>query len=223
MHGASDDIWNLRTFFYTAMHVLFAGEPSRQLFAVLTSDDCLSPLHTLSEEAQGVDGLCAYLERCKVDGFEEELESAKADYNRVILGLGKRKSHPWESAYTSVSGLLFREETLSVREAYLEQGLEAQMFMNVADDHIALECEFMALLAKETALQGADGQKAAKIIESQVTFIEKHLSKWLELYADELADDAPESIYAHASKALASFVKWDYRQCLKNAQRLQAT
>lgn len=213
MCAARDNaVGNMRALFYAAMHAIFSGEPSRELLEVLASEGCMSSFRTLSKHVPEIGQICDYLECCDVDGLEKAVESAQADYNRVMLGLGKRASHPWESAYTSVTGLLFREETLAVREAYLEQGFEAQRLMNVADDHIALECEFMARLAKKTCEEFAAGRDTKQLEAAQGAFIEEHLAKWVGPYADDVAQDAPGSLYARASEALASFVLWDLRQ-----------
>ena len=205
-------IWDMRALFYSAMHAIFSGEPSCELLETLASQGCMSSFRTLSKHVPEIDRICDYLERCDVCGLEKAVESAQADYNRVMLGFGKRISHPWESAYTSVTGLLFREETLAVREAYLEQGLEAQRYMNVADDHIALECEFMARLARKTGMELSAGRDAKRLETAQSAFIEEHLAKWVGPYAIDVAQDAPDSLYARASEALASFVQWDSRQ-----------
>lgn len=214
-----------RAFVYQLAHTVFSGEPSEALFDALASDACRETLAGIAHAAdaedaetcrmQPVAALAAYCNSLAGGGAEArtaELEAAKAAFNRAIAGLGaNRSSYPWESAYTNNRRLLFHEETLAVRNAYRAFGYIPEMYPKVADDHIALECAFLAALAGKMAALRAEGdaEELARVAGGQRDFLEKHLLVWIAPYAADLEKDAPGSLYALAAAALAAFAAQD--------------
>lgn len=200
-----------RAFFYELCHVLFGGEPDESLVGVLASDSCRDTIAQMaagpSAALEPLSALVAELD--SEEAAAEHLAAWKRVYSRVILGLGgKRASHPWESAYTSSRQLLMQRETLEVRNAYRAFGYLPEMYPRVADDHLALECAFMAALAQKTidAFAADDEDTAARLTEGQGRFLHDHMAKWVRRYADDLQTDAPDSLYALAAQALAQFI-----------------
>lgn len=216
------DFWYGRAFFYELVHVVFGGEPDESLLTVLASPDCQDTLDVLAEECAAVKPLADYVSAIPSDVAERagETERCHVAYNRAIAGLGSRRtSHPWESAYTSYKQLLMQRETLEVREAYRAFGYLPEMYLKVPDDHISLECAFMAALAQRsiTALE-TDNASAetssgsvdfATLVEGQRAFLKNHLMKWADSYAADLHEDVPDSLYDRAATALASFITSD--------------
>ncbi len=211
-------VWEDRALLYASMHAVFSGAPDPRLFQALTSSGYLGCLGRLRERAPGAAPLLDCLSLSALTSPEAELERARSDYGRVVLGLGRRASHPWESAYTSVSGLLMRPETLEVRNAYRACGYEPDLLGRVADDHLALECAFMAALAKRSAQLTPDDPGFGESLSAQASFVSGHLAKWVGSYAADVVADAPGSLYAHSAAALASFACWD-TQLLREAVR----
>ena len=203
-----------RAFLYQLMHAVFSGEPDDSLFDVLAADDCLSPLREMSQDNQS---LSAVLEYCNVmtrakSSRENMLDTSRREYNRCIAGLGsKRKSHPWESTYTNNRKLLFQVETLEVRNAYREFGYLPQMYPKVADDHISLECAFLAALAGKMieAGEAEDAESLDRFAKGSLDFLNKHLLLWIDLYAKDLHVDAPDGLYDCCAHALADFARSD--------------
>ena len=124
-----------------------------------------------------------------------ELRRSVSDFNRVVVGLGAdRTSHPWESAYTNSKRLLFQAETLDVRNAYRAFGYLPECYPRVADDHIALECAFMAVLARKS-LEVQDDEELACLEAGQRAFLQDHFLRWIGDYARDLRVDAPDGLY----------------------------
>ncbi len=151
-----------------------------------------------------------------VEGGARMLDQALSEYNRCILGLGAhRESHPWESTYTSHNRLMFQPETLAVREFYRTYGCTPAQYPKVADDHVALECAFLAHLAKR-ALEAPSGEARAEALSGQLRFLDEHLLAWLPRYCADLYADAPDGLYDLAARALLEFAEAD-RRFLANA------
>lgn len=202
-----------RAFVYSLAHKVFGGKPDSSLFEVLASEDCVGVLAALSEGSEEMGRCAAYAESLADPAVcANSLASAESDYDRFILGLGaKRQSRPWESSYTSHRRLLFQEETLAVRDAYRAHGYLPAMYMKVADDHIALECAFLAALSSKAlvALDGEDAEELERCVGGIESFLEDHLLKWLPSYTADLREDAPESLYSILADALLAFARAD--------------
>ena len=199
-----------RAFFYQLAHTVFSGEPDDRLFDALASEPCRDVLVEMSADCSGMSALSVFCDSLVQEDVDRRalLDAALSDYNRVIAGLGgNRDSHPWESAYTSSKKLLFQVETLEVRNAYRAFGYLPQMYPKVADDHIALECAFLAQLAQKQL--DAEGEEFQRLAEGQLGFLRDHLLKWIDQYVFDIRNDAPGSLYETVASALASFARAD--------------
>ncbi len=202
-----EGFWYGRAFMYELAGVVFGGEPDESLVGVLSSGDCVAALEGLAGTCEGAGALAGF---CTLV-FPGRLPEMRSAYDRAILGLGERRSHPWESAYTSPRRLLMQVETLEVRNAYREFGYLPKLYPSVADDHVALECAFMAALAKRSveALETGDEAGLRRLVDGQERFLHGHLLRWLGRYAEDLHEDAPGSLYALCADALVSLVEHD--------------
>lgn len=201
-----------RAFVYELGHTVFGGEPDEGLFETLRSDVFVATVEQLAEQVDSLAGLSDYLATLRDDEVRaEELERAVSDYQRVVLGLGAMSAaHPWESFYTNNRQLLFQRETLEVRTAYREFGYLPEQYPRVADDHIALECAFMAALAAQTIkVFGEDAEGVGELIEGQLRFVRGHLMKWLDRFAADLDADAAAGLYATVAAVLAGYLAFD--------------
>ncbi|RMF37178.1 MAG: hypothetical protein D6754_10025 [Alphaproteobacteria bacterium] len=78
-------------------------------------------------------------------------------------------------------------------------------------DHIAVELEFMADLARREAgaVAGHDHETAERARAIQRDFLEQHLGQWLDRLAGQVAARAQGPFYANLARALAEFVQSD--------------
>ena len=141
---------------------------------------------------------------------EELLEEMSREYTRTLVGPGKLPSSPWESVHVTGDDTLFTLVTLDVRNAYRAQGFLPQDYPRVADDHVALECAFLAALARQALeLAAQDSEDAcARVLGASQAFLEEHLLKWVDTYATQLAESS-SSFYAAVAAALAAFAHAD--------------
>ena len=82
----------------------------------------------------------------------------------LFVGPGTPLAPPWESVCRHKDeALVFQKETLEVRAAYQELGLQVEKLHHEPDDHIAYELEFFAAAvwqAAEAAKAGGAGRAA---------------------------------------------------------------
>lgn len=136
-----------------------------------------------------------------------------ADYNRLFLGMGPHPVPPYESVYTSPEGLLMQDARDEVLAAYRAQGLDAPDDFNLPEDHLALECAFVAELAERTAAAAEhDGQQAVdKLIAFQRAFVEEHLAAWVPAFGAEVETRARTSFYRGLATLACEQVEADRR------------
>ena len=78
-------------------------------------------------------------------------------------------------------------------------------------DHVAVELEFMHVLAlKEAYALDSDILEHAEIcIDAQSKFLQDHLGRWIQLFARSVAHNAPDSLYGSLAIFAADFVRVD--------------
>jgi len=81
-------------------------------------------------------------------------------------------------------------------------------------DHIAVELEFMHLLAMKEAYAHATGavEHQALCAEAQAKFLGEHLGVWIELFAQSLALNTQADVYLATAKFTSDFVYADARR-----------
>ena len=129
------------------------------------------PLDTAVEDTQtGLRLMEAFL----AGWTESQLPELEADFNRLFVGPGRPLAPPWESYYLNADHLLFQEQTLAVRRAYREFGLEVPQTGGEPDDSLGLELTFMAELFRMALEDGARG----KVLPAIRQFLSSHLLRW---------------------------------------------
>jgi TorA maturation chaperone TorD len=125
------------------------------------------------------------------------IDNVRTDYSRLFIGPGKVITPPWESVYFSVERLTFQRETLQVREWYRRFGLQAEKLYQEPDDHIGLELEFMAHLARLglLALEQNDQAKFDQAIDAQKKFLTEHLGHWVLGWCEQVERNARTDFY----------------------------
>jgi len=129
------------------------------------------PLDTAVEDAQT--GL-RLMEVFFAGWTESQLPELEADFNRLFVGPGRPLAPPWESYYLDADHLLFQEQTLAVRRAYREFGLEVPQTGGEPDDSLGLELTFVAELCRMALEDGAPDEDLPAIRQ----FLSSHLLRW---------------------------------------------
>ncbi|MBP8000795.1 MAG: molecular chaperone TorD family protein [Chloroflexi bacterium] len=78
-------------------------------------------------------------------------------------------------------------------------------------DHVAVELEFMHVLALKEAYAWQAGQPehVAICVDAQQKFLQDHLGRWFDLFTQGVTHNAPDSVYALAAQLAAVFVRAD--------------
>lgn len=196
-----------RRFLYALLARAFASEPDGTLLGVVmdehTGDECA----LLDDE----DGAGRRLWRMLADeAAADEDDRLRSEYTRLFLGPEKLPAPPWESVYVNGEPLLFQESTLVVRETYRRSGYASAGYPREADDHVAIELDFMAALAVKTC-EAMDRDA----LEAQRSFLEKHLLVWIESFAERLGSCDTVSGFYPSFARLAALV------CRRDAEVLK--
>jgi TorA maturation chaperone TorD len=107
------------------------------------------------------------------------------DYTRLFLGGSQGSSCPSESSY--LENRMFGKSASDVKHFYAGCGFATDESFTEPDDHIAVECYFMSLLARSSlAAWYSEGNEISSFrdhINFQLSFLEEHLSRWIEAWA----------------------------------------
>ncbi|MEF9958456.1 MAG: molecular chaperone TorD family protein [Niameybacter sp.] len=202
-----------RIYLYELTHALFGGEPSDELLKQMATDHTAIAWSLYTTEADDTfDAMSAHAMDLKMKLKEEGfLEQVKTEYTKLLIGPGKLVAYPWASMYLGREKMLFLESTVAVRKAYQQYGFVPQAYLQVADDHLAIELHFMAKMsarAQEAFAQG-DLETLKFTLEGQKTFIKEHLLTWIPQYAKDMEQAPTDFVYPQFAKGLEAFIRVD--------------
>ena len=174
---------------------VFGAEPDKELINDLVLDETLSALALFLNDEELKD-FAAMQDSLKASLLDDDFfERLGAEYFKALEAPGKMIAYPWESVYAEGAPLLFQKSTLSVIEAYRQDGFELELTTNVPKDHISYELLFMSLLASQNKT------------ENMQRFKDAHLINWVPSYCDDL-QKLPDSEYICAiARTLKAFLK----------------
>ena len=195
---------------YAGLSRLFFEVPDETLFATLSSGAMLSTCVMLDDGMrEGADDASRAWDRfaCAAEGMR--VETAVGEFTRLFVGPGKLPVPPWESVFVTGERLLFQRSTLEVREAFQREGVVAQGAPHVAEDSLATELGFMVVLAERScrAAEQDDVEELQRLLRVQTEFLEVHLLRWIERFAEQMAHvsqvegfEAVSDLYPAAAK-----------------------
>lgn len=135
--------------------------------------------------AASLDVLEGYLKRLAGEGAEKVRLALEVEYNKLFVGPGKLLAPPYESYYATSgggrSGRVNAKPAWDVREEYRVHGLKTLDSFPDFPDHIAVELEYLSVLAlrEAEAWEAHDRNAAVALQEAAETFKCNHLAKWL--------------------------------------------
>lgn len=178
-----------RAYGYRFFQKTFGEEPTREMIDEVRSDaaqDALALFHTIADK-QYVEFRELLHHRYR-ETDDTVLADLKREYLMLFIGPGSLEAPPWESVHINRERLLFQPSTLEVRQAYRKEGYVPADYPHVADDHIALELDFMAKLAALTtrAYETGDLYEAQRLVSAQLSFLDEHLLIWVRLWSASL-------------------------------------
>lgn len=140
---------------------------------------------------------------------ETALEHISNEYTHLLIGPHKLLAPPWESVYLTKERLLFQESTLKVRQAYVKHNFIPAEYPHVADDHLALELDFMANLSSLTENDYAEqnSDRSLELLEEQKSFLKEHLLVWVPEFAEKIQESPTLYLYPNMAIMLKEFLE----------------
>lgn len=144
---------------------------------------------------EGYHRLYDYLKRA----WDDSVTELAIDYVSAFIGHGVNgysAAYPYESVYTSERRLLMQEARAEVLATLRENELKRGNW-NEAEDHIALELEFMqrmALRAAEALSDNAEDEAIA-YLRTSYDFLENHLLNWVPMLVADMRMHARTLFY----------------------------
>ena len=137
---------------------------------------------------EGYHQLYDYLKRA----WDDSVTELAIDYVSTFIGHGVNgysAAYPYESVYTSERRLLMQEARAEVLATLRENELKRGNW-NEAEDHIALELEFM----QRMALRAAEDEAVA-YLRTSYDFLENHLLNWVPMLVADMRMHARTLFY----------------------------
>lgn len=146
--------------------------------------------------------------------WENSVTELAADYMRVFFGHGYNghaAAYPFESVYTSEKRLLMQSARDEVLALYRAAGLDKNDDWKEGEDHIALELEYMQILAGRAAdaLLRGDRDRAIANLVAQRNFLDDHLLGWAPMLAAEMKKFAKTNFYRGLASMTVGFLECD--------------
>ncbi|MFV0452023.1 MAG: molecular chaperone [Propioniciclava sp.] len=126
----------------------------------------------LADTADARRGIAAWLASAAA---RETTEAVTADHNRLYGVTAKALVAPYESVHRGDDGLVFDEQTLQIRQAYRQLGLQAPHLGREPDDHVGLEFDFLS----QAFLRAAEAEDPAPVLGVVSTFLADHILAWV--------------------------------------------
>lgn len=216
-----------RHFMYTLLGRLFGDDPTAGLVDLLHDEHVAEQGAFASSLGDDVAEAVAAFQEEVPPATPEGCEQLQAAYTRLFVDPSSLPAPPWESVYVNSEPLLFQKSTLEVRRAYREAGYLPAAYPHVADDHLAIELNFMAALAGSSValLEGDDAGSgsadAEALLRTQAAFLDEHLLRWTEAFAERLAERESGGLYPAAARLTAAFCASDRRTLEELLARLK--
>ncbi|EJL3754440.1 molecular chaperone TorD family protein [Escherichia coli] len=117
---------------------------------------------------------------CQTKQISDDIEY---EFNSLFTGPGKLLAAPYASVYLDKDKLLMGNSTLSVRNFMLNYGVGVGGNINIPDDHISCEIEFIILL-----LSKSQGDK--QFLKALRQFCNEHFHLWVPPFIESVMQNA---------------------------------
>ncbi len=184
---------------YGFLAAVFREEVSEQLLGRLRSP----PLRdTLADAGITLD------ENLLRGADEAVLRDLAVEFAALFLGPGEHIS-PHESVHLPQGGTLWGAETVTVRKFVDALGFKYADDYSGIPDHISVELELMAELARResVAWEQGDTEAAANSLAYQCQFMAEHLAKWVPAFCTKVTNVAGLPFYRDMAQLTKDFVE----------------
>lgn len=145
--------------------------------------------------------------------WEDSVTELAIDYVRTFIGHGVNgysAAYPYESVYTSERRLLMQEARAEMLATLRENELKRGDW-NEAEDHIALQLEFMQRMSLRAAeaLAKDDQDAAADAVRTMADFMANHLLNWTPMLVTDMRLYSKTLFYQGLAQLLTGFLQQD--------------
>lgn len=203
------DILKNRTSTYQLLSRLYRVEVDEELLGRLRG--MKFPKNTGNENVdEGYRLIRTFLNHADVDA----VETLAIDYVRTFLGSGVSgysAAYPFESVYTSPKRLMMQAARDEMLALYRAAGLGKADSWKDAEDHIAVELEYLTILGTRIckSYDEGDEDEAIALLVSQRNFLEDHLLAWFPMMATDIQEFAQTDFYRGLGKLTSGFLESD--------------
>lgn len=202
-----------RTYLYGIFHNVFGAEPSHEQLKLVTGHTTINALELLDmEDNHSMVDAAEFLKSIAYKVNDDFIDKLKTEYTKLLIGPEKMPAPPWESVYITKERILFRESTLQVRNIYMKHDIIPTRYLHVADDHIALELEFIFSLSKkmQRAFENDNVEIVVQLLKDQKDFLQYHLQRWIPDFANAMQKSTSKLYYPEMANILKEFLIIDY-------------
>lgn len=208
-----EPLLDTRTFLYDFLRRAFLQEPNLEFLALLKDSHLFENFPFQEDQmeiAEGVAQIAVFMKERDLTSTET-CDLLHWEYTRMFIGPDRLPAPLWESAYLNKERLLFQEQTLQVRQAYLKYHFLPKHFMQEADDHLGLELDFMYQLTVRAKAALAEGKldELQEIFSDQKDFLKNHLLKWVPELTAKISESANFGFYPGIAKILKGYISLD--------------
>jgi TorA maturation chaperone TorD len=118
---------------------------------------------------------------------------------------------PYASVFLSEKALLNQEPRHEVYRLYRSEAIRLKSGVNLPEDHLSFELEFLAILSDHAAeaLRQDDQNEAIRNLELSRAFINEHILSWLDLFRERADRILKTRFYRGTLKATRGYLKLD--------------
>lgn len=127
----------------------------------------------------------------------EDLQTLLVDYTRLFLGPVDPRARPYGSTWLTGESTLMQDATMDALELYREGGFEIDDTFRDLPDHVAVELEFLYVLAfrQHQAAQDGDAEARAAAEDLERRFLARHLGAWVAPFTSAVHAGAETAFY----------------------------
>lgn len=139
----------------------------------------------------------------------DDLQTLLVDYTRLFLGPLQVRAQPYGSSWLKTPVITEDNPPLAVLDLYSEGGFELDGGFAELPDHVAVELEFLYLLAynKNQADTSGQADEARRIEDLQRRFLTEHLGLWIEPFAAAVKSGAETAFYRQLADVTQALVQ----------------
>ncbi|TMN23181.1 molecular chaperone TorD family protein [Lentibacillus cibarius] len=192
-------VFQFRQSMYELLHLLFAQPLLKKDYLEIQQQGNLEPIRSFGE---GGELLYKFFTNNNVNNLKDEQQ----EFYRLFVGPGTLLAPPWESVYRGTDKILHDYPSLEMSQLYDRFGLELIKENIEAEDHLALELEFIIYLIEKGL---TDNKFISLFTEGQRLLVLHHFSKWIPDFSRDVVKHTESDLYKGSALLLDEFIRFD--------------